>query len=277
MRSRKFNYKTVIVLFIVLVLLIWTLFPIYYLFITSVKPTKQLFETPPRLITKPTMSTYHDLLVEKKFYRFFVNSFIIASASTILALAVGALAAFAFSQWNFRGKRLVFFMSLIGRMFPPFTTLIPIYLMVKYAHLMDTRISLILIYMAFLLPLILLILREFFKGVPADLFESARIDGCNNFQIFSLIVIPLSVNGIVAAGVLAFVNAWNEFLFALVLTSFRAKTAPVALATFMEGEGMVQWAQLGVLGMCTILPTILFMAFMQRFLVKGLTLGALKG
>jgi multiple sugar transport system permease protein len=277
MKTRKFNYKTVIVMFIILVLLIWTLFPIYYLFITSVKPTRELFQTPPKLITRPTLATYHDILIENKFYRFFVNSFIIASASTILALAVGALAAFAFSQWRFRGQKLVFFMSLIGRMFPPFTTLIPIYLMVKFAQLMDTRISLILIYMAFLLPLILLILREFFAGVPVELCESARMDGCNNFQIFSLIVVPLSINGIVAAGVLAFVNAWNEFLFALVLTSFRAKTAPVALATFVEGEGMVQWGQLGVLGMCTILPTILFMAFMQRFLVKGLTLGALKG
>lgn len=277
MRRTLLSYKTVIVSLIILVLLIWTLFPIYYLFITSVKPAKQLFETPPRLITRPTLATYRSILIEQKFFRFFVNSFIIASASTVLALVVGALAAFAFSQWKFRGQRGVFFLSLIGRMFPPFTTLIPIYLMIKYARLMDTHISLILIYMAFLLPLILLILREFFSGVPSELCECARIDGCNNFQIFAFIVVPLSVNGILAAGVLAFVNAWNEFLFALVLTSFRAKTAPVALATFVEGEGMVQWGQLGVLGMCTILPTILFMAFMQRFLVRGLTLGALKG
>jgi multiple sugar transport system permease protein len=277
MRRTLLSYKTVIVSLIILVLLIWTLFPIYYLFITSVKPAKQLFETPPRLVTKPTLTTYHNILIEQKFFRFFVNSFIIASAATVLALVVGALAAFAFSQWKFRGQKGVFFLSLIGRMFPPFTTLIPIYLMIKYARLMDTHLSLILIYMAFLLPLILLILREFFSGVPSELCECARIDGCNNFQIFALIVVPLSVNGILAAGVLAFVNAWNEFLFALVLTSFRAKTAPVALATFVEGEGMVQWGQLGVLGMCTILPTILFMAFMQRFLVRGLTLGALKG
>jgi multiple sugar transport system permease protein len=277
MQRSIFNYKTVIAIFIAIVLLVWTLFPIYYLFITSVKPAKQLFETPPRMITKPTMSTYDDILIQKKFYRFFVNSIIISVAATILALALGSLAAYAFSQWKFRAKESVFFLSLIGRMFPPFTTLIPIYLMVKYARLMDTRFALILIYVAFLLPLVLLILREFFSNVPAELCECARIDGCNNFQIFLRMVLPLSVNGLLAAGVLCFVNAWNEFLFALVLTSFRAKTAPVALGTFVEGEGMIQWGQLGVLGMCTILPTILFMVFMQKFLIRGLTLGALKG
>jgi multiple sugar transport system permease protein len=277
MQRSVFSYKTVIAIFIAIVLLIWTLFPIYYLFITSVKPAKQLFETPPRMITKPTMSTYDDILVQKKFYKFFVNSIIIAVAATILALALGSLAAYAFSQWKFRAKEGVFFLSLIGRMFPPFTTLIPIYLMVKYVRLMDTRIALILIYIAFLLPLVLLILREFFSNVPTELCECARIDGCNNFQIFLRMVIPLSVNGLLAAGVLCFVNAWNEFLFALILTSFRAKTAPVALGTFVEGEGMIQWGQLGVLGMCTILPTILFMVFMQKFLIRGLTLGALKG
>jgi multiple sugar transport system permease protein len=277
MPSRGLSYKTIIVALILLVVLLWTLFPIYYLFITSVKPAKQLFETPPRLITRPTLSTYQDILVAQKFYRFFVNSLIISVAATALALVIGALAAYAFSQWKFRGREGWFFLSLIGRMFPPFTTLIPIYLMVKYARLMDTRIALILIYMAFLLPLILLILREFFAGVPQEICECARIDGCNHRQIFTRIVVPLSINGILAAGVLAFVNAWNEFLFALVLTSFRAKTAPVALGTFVEGEGMIQWGQLGVLGLCTILPTILFMVFMQKFLVRGLTLGALKG
>jgi multiple sugar transport system permease protein len=229
------------------------------------------------MITKPTMSTYDDLLIRKKFYKFFVNSIIISAAATILALALGSLAAYAFSQWKFRAKEGVFFLSLIGRMFPPFTTLIPIYLMIKYARLMDTHIALILIYIAFLLPLVLLILREFFGNVPVEICECARIDGCNNFQIFLRMVLPLSVNGLLAAGVLCFVNAWNEFLFALILTSFRAKTAPVALGTFVEGEGMIQWGQLGVLGMCTILPTILFMVFMQKFLIRGLTLGALKG
>jgi multiple sugar transport system permease protein len=277
MQRSVFNYKTVIAIFIAIVLLVWTLFPIYYLFITSVKPAKQLFETPPRMITKPTMSTYDDILIQKKFYRFFVNSIIISVAATILALALGSLAAYAFSQWKFRAKEGVFFLSLIGRMFPPFTTLIPIYLMIKFARLMDTHIALILIYIAFLLPLVLLILREFFSNVPVEICECARIDGCNSFQIFLRMVLPLSVNGLLAAGVLCFVNAWNEFLFALILTSFRAKTAPVALGTFVEGEGMIQWGQLGVLGMCTILPTILFMVFMQKFLIRGLTLGALKG
>jgi len=277
MKPRIINLKSIIIILIIIVLIIWIVFPIYYLFITSVKPEKELFKTPPSLITKPTFNTYRNILIEQKFYRFFVNSFIISTLSTVFALILGSLGAYGFVQWKFRGKEGLFLMTLIGRMFPPFTTLIPIYLMIKYAHLMDTHIALILIYTAFYLPLIILILREFFATVPQEICECARIDGCSNFKILTKIVIPLSVNGIIAAGVLSFVEGWNEFLFALVITSFKAKTASVALGTFVEGEGMIQWGQLGVLGICTIVPTILFMVFLQKFLVKGLTLGAVKG
>ncbi len=277
MPAYKIQIKTILIVIVLLFAIIWTIFPIYYLFITSVKPEKALFESPPRLIIKPTAVMYDDILIQKAFYKFFINSFIISTGATLLALIIGSLATFAFTQWNFRGKEPLFFSSLIGRMFPPFTTLIPIYLIVKYTHLMDTHLALILIYAAFLLPLVLLILREFFSNVPSEICECARLDGCSSLQLFIRIVLPLSVNGILAAGVLCFVEAWNEFLFALVLTSYRAKTASVVLGTFVEGEGMVQFGTLAALGMCTIMPTVLFMVFLQKFLIKGLTLGALKG
>lgn len=261
----------------IIIIFSWTAFPVYYLALTSVKPARMMFERPPRFFFTPSLQAYEKILVEEQYYQFFVNSTIIAVGATVLALIIGSLAAFSFIQWKYRWKEAIFFSSLIGRMFPPVTTLIPVYFMMRTLGLLDTHLSLILVYASFEIPLVLLILRDFFNQVPLEIRECAYLDGCNNFQVFSKIVLPLSINGILAAGVLTFVLSWNEFLFALVLTSFRAKTAPVALATFVENEGMLQWGAMSALGIFTILPVLIFMVFLNKFLIKGLTLGSLKG
>jgi multiple sugar transport system permease protein len=234
-------------------------------------------ERPPRLMVWPSFDAYETVLIRERFYTFFWNSFVIALGATLLALVIGGLAAFAFSHWKFRWKEPLFLTSMVGRMFPPITTLIPIYIMVKYAGLLDTHLALILIYASFQVPLVLLILRDFFTQVPRELSECAYIDGCTPWQVFTRIVLPLAKNGIMAAGILCFVEAWNEFIFALVLTSFRAKTAPVVLATYIENEGTLQWGSLAALGVWTVMPTLLFMLFLKKFLIRGLTVGALKG
>lgn len=277
MVERKSAVKAVAIALAIGVALVWTLFPLYYLFLTSVKSIQTIMERPPRLIVWPSFDTYETILIQERFYEFFVNSFIIAAGATLLALAIGGLAAFAFSHWKFRWKEPLFLTSMIGRMFPPITTLIPIYIMVRYAGLLDTHLALILIYASFQVPLVLLILRDFFTQVPRELSECAYIDGCTPWQVFSRIVLPLAKNGIMAAGILCFVEAWNEFLFALVLTSFKAKTAPVVLATYVENEGALQWGSLAALGVWTVMPTLLFMLFLRKFLIRGLTVGALKG
>jgi len=261
----------------IIIILSWTVFPVYYLSLTSVKPARLMFERPPSFFFSPSLQAYEKILIEEQYYQFFVNSFIIAAGATVLALIIGSLAAFSFIQWKFRWKETIFFSSLIGRMFPPVTTLIPVYFIIRTFGLLDTHLSLVLVYASFEIPLVLLILRDFFNQVPVEIRECAFLDGCSNYQVFSKIVLPLSINGILAAGVLTFVLSWNEFLFALVLTSFRAKTAPVALATFVENEGMLQWGAMSALGIFTILPVLVFMVFMNKFLVKGLTLGSLKG
>jgi multiple sugar transport system permease protein len=261
---------------VIVVALVWTLFPLYYLFLTSLKSIRTIMERPPRFIVWPSFETYERIFIQEQFYQFFVNSFVIASAATLLALAIGGTAAFAFSHWGFRWKEPLFLTSMVGRMFPPITTLIPIYLMVKFAHLLDTHIALILIYASFQVPLVLLILRDFYSQVPKEISECAYIDGSTPWQVFVRIILPLSKNGIVAAAILCFVESWNEFIFALVLTSFKAKTAPVVLATYIENEGTLQWGVLAALGVWTVMPTLLFMLFLRKFLIRGLTMGALK-
>ncbi len=268
--------KIIVVVLVIAAALLWTLFPLYYLFLTSVKSIKTIMERPPRFLVWPSFETYERILIKEHFYEFFVNSFIIASGATLLALAIGGTAAFAFSHWSFRGREPLFLASMVGRMFPPITTLIPIYLMIKFFGLLDTHLALILIYASFQVPLVLLILRDFFSQVPREISDCAYIDGSSPWQVFILIILPLAKNGIVAAGILCFVEAWNEFIFALVLTSFKAKTAPVLLATYIENEGTLQWGVLAALGVWTVMPTLLFMLFLKKFLIRGLTMGALK-
>ena len=277
MVAQRSPIKVALNVLVIAVALLWTLFPLYYLFLTSVKSIRTIMERPPRFLVWPSFETYERILVKEHFYQFFVNSFIIASGATLLALAIGGTAAFAFSHWTFRGKEPLFLISMVGRMFPPITTLIPIYLMVKFFGLLDTHVALILIYASFQVPLVLLILRDFFSQVPREISDCAYIDGSSPWQVFILIILPLAKNWIVAAGILCFVEAWNEFIFALVLTSFKAKTAPVLLATYIENEGALQWGVLAALGVWTVMPTLLFMLFLRKFLIRGLTLGALKG
>jgi multiple sugar transport system permease protein len=277
MVAAKSPLKSALIILVIAVALLWTLFPLYYLFLTSVKSIRVIMERPPRLfVWPPSFEVYQRILIKEHFYAFFVNSFIIAAGATLLALVIGGLAAFAFSHWRFPGKEPLFLASLVGRMFPPITTLIPIYLMVKYAGLLDTHFALILIYTSFQVPLVLLVLRDFFSQVPREISDCAYIDGCTPWHVFIRIIVPLAKNGIVAAGILCFVEAWNEFIFALVLTSFKAKTAPVVLATYVENEGTLQWGALAALGVWTVMPTVLFMLFLRKFLIRGLTVGALK-
>jgi len=277
MVAQRSPIKVALIVLVIAVALLWTLFPLYYMFLTSVKSIRTIMERPPRFLVWPSFETYERILVKEQFYQFFVNSFIIAFGATLLALAIGGTGAFAFSHWSFRGKEPLFLASMVGRMFPPITTLIPIYLMIKFFGLLDTHVALILIYASFQVPLVLLILRDFFSQVPREISDCAYIDGSSPWQVFILIILPLAKNGIVAAGILCFVEAWNEFIFALVLTSFKAKTAPVLLATYIENEGALQWGILAALGVWTVMPALLFMLFLRKFLIKGLTLGALKG
>jgi multiple sugar transport system permease protein len=276
MLVNKSPVRTALVALVIVVALLWTLFPLYYLFLTSVKSIRTIMERPPRFLVWPSFESYDRILIREHFYRFFVNSFIIASAATLLTLAIGGTGAFAFSHMRFRGKEPLFLASMVGRMFPPITSLIPIYLAMKFFHLLDTHLALIMIYASFQVPLVLLILRDAFSQIPREISECASIDGASSWQVFLRIILPLAKNGIAAAGILCFVESWNEFIFALVLTSFRAKTAPVVLATFVENEGTLQWGALAALGVWTVMPTLLFMLFLRKLLVRGLTMGALK-
>jgi multiple sugar transport system permease protein len=262
--------------FIIILVILLSLFPLIYLIITSIKPANLFFSTPPKFFFFPNFNGYK-ALISDGYFRFFLNSFEIATISSLISLGLGALAAFGFVNYRFKVKNILFFLILMTRAYMPVTTLIPIYWGISYFHLQDTKIGLILIYVSFQLPLVVYILRSFINEIPLEIRESASLDGCNDLKVFHKIVLPLAKPGIVAAGILVFVFNWNEFLFALVLTSFRSMTAPVAIMAFIESEGILQWGQVAVLGVTMILPIIIIMIFFNKYLIKGMMAGAVKG
>lgn len=262
--------------FALITALVFTLFPIYYLVLTSLKPAAVLFMVPPRFIFSPSTVAYQQVITQGHF-RYFVTSLLVSTTSALLAVALASMGAFAFTYYRFAYREASFFLCILGQMFPPVTTLVPIFLMINYLHLLDRPLGLILPYVGFEIPLVLLIMRGFFHQVPVELYESASLDGAGTFQLFARIALPLTTPGLLASGILAFILTWNELLFALVITSSRARTASVGLASFLEAGGSIQWPLVAALGVLTILPVFLFMGALRRFMVQGLPFGALKG
>ena len=274
---RESASKKVCIVVLLILLMIFTLFPLYYLFLTSVKPAGVMFDVPPKFFFSPSFSEYVNMIVNHKYYRYYLNSILVSFFSTLLCLVFGTFGAFAFSAFRFMGHKFLFLIILITRMYPPVTTLIPVFFAIQYMGLHDTRTAVILAYTGFQIPFVIWIMRAFFEDIPRDIIESASLDGATLLTTFRKIIVPLSLPGILATGILVFVLNWNEFLFALVLTSYVAKTAPVAVASFAETEGMLQWGTLSVLGVLTIFPILIIMLFLRKYLIKGLLIGAVKG
>ncbi|NPV52457.1 MAG: carbohydrate ABC transporter permease [Firmicutes bacterium] len=255
----------------------FSLFPIFYLVLTAIKPVQVLFATPPRWWFALSFEEFTFLGQDQLYRQYLINSIVVTSLSTLVALLLGVTLAYSFSKYNFAGKEAWFFLIMLCRAYPPITTLIPIYLLMRFIGLSDTLIGLILVYAAFQVPMVVWIMRSFFSGVPNEISESAQIDGCSPWIMFWQIMVPLVTPGIIAAGILIFILNWNEFLFAFVLTSVKAKTLPVMIMTFSETDDVVQWGKLSALGVTTILPVIIFGIGLRRYLVQGLTAGAIKG
>jgi multiple sugar transport system permease protein len=255
--------------------LAWTLPPVLYLVLLSVKPERFIVERSV-LIFMPTFDRYRDL-VGGDLGAPIWTSLITSTAGSACTLVLGGLAALTFSFLDFRGKAALFLMILLPRMFPPVTTLIPIQLMLKTLGLIDTRTGLIILFTGFEIPLAIWILRTFFDDIPRELTESAAIDGASWPVIVRRVIVPLSGPGMLAALILSFIFNWNEFLFPLIVTSFHARTGSVAIMNFAGGYKRLQWGSLAVLGVVMTIPVILFVLAFRRTLLRGFTAGALKG
>lgn len=250
------------------------LVPLIWVVRTSFVYRIEAYQIPPKWIFTPTTDNYLTIFSTHPFHLYLVNSLSIALATTLISLAIGSLAAYSFARFHIGG--LWFNVGILTtQMLPPITLIIPFFLMARIANLINTRSILIIAYLTFNLPFVIWIMASFFQGIPRELEESAMMDGCSRAQAFLRIIIPLSLPGLLSAGLFSFVLSWNEFLFALILTGKYSRTLPVGIAALVTQRGiLIGPVCAGII--LVMLPMILLYFFTKTFLIHGLTLGAIK-
>lgn len=258
-----------------IVLTVFILLPIYWMVTTSLKTTADTFAIPPKLIFRPTLDHYQVIVEEGVVLKSLVNSLIVATTTTALAVILGTPAAYVFARFEFRGKSDLWFWVISNRFITPIVMALPFFLIAKDLKLLDTRFSLILIYLTFNLPLVIWLSIDQFRVIPREVDEAALVDGASLWQAFFKISLPLAVPGVTVAAILSFIFSWNEFLYAFVLTRSEARTAPVEAANFMTAVG-TRWGPMMATGTLIVLPVVIFAALVSRNLVRGLTMGAVK-
>ena len=264
---------------IVVVSLIVILFPFYWLIANSLRTKTDYLANPPILFNAAvTFQNYQKILVENGIYKQFANSFVVAAVSTVISVVFGSMAAYSTVRGRIAKKIRAFFglWFMIQKMYPAIATAIPVYLVMRNLRLIDTRLALIIMNTSFNLPLVIWLMMGFFEQIPLELEESAKIDGANFVQRFFGIVFPVTTPGIIASAILAFVGAWNEFLFAVILSVNRAKTLPVVIAGFITDRGL-EWGPMAATAAITLLPILVIVWALQKNFVQGLAMGAVKG
>lgn len=250
------------------------LLPILWIVRTSFTTKAIAYQIPPKWIITPTFENFAAIFNKYPFGQYFINSLGISLISTALSVFLGAMAAYWLARQT-RGGDFIKISILGTQMLPPIVMVIPLFLLVKNLGILDSWIALIITYMTFNLPYVIWLLIGFFETIPKDLDEACEIDGCTKFQAFFKVVLPLTAPGIMASAVFGFLTAWNEFLFALVLTGTKSRTLPVAIANLETQQG-VMIAELCAATVLIILPVIVLSFFIQKYLVSGMTFGSVK-
>ena len=267
---------------LVAVILVYTIFPFYWALVTSFTPGSEIFQTPVAYFPKHfTFDNYATALENTDFLFGLRNSVIVTLATVIISLVIGSLGAYALGRMQFRGKKLVLYTILAMSMFPAIAVLGSLYTIYNQLGLFNTYFALILSDLTFTLPFTMWVLTNFFRSMPAELEEAALVDGASSMQTFRLVLLPLVAPGLVTTGLLAFIEAWNEYLFAVTFTSNDysiARTAPVAIANFAgKAEHDLPWANIMAASVIVTIPLIILVLVFQRRILAGLTAGAVKG
>ncbi|MCL4561984.1 MAG: carbohydrate ABC transporter permease [Chloroflexi bacterium] len=276
--ARRLRIKQAIVLTLLIIIVTILVFPFIWMLSTAFKGPEEVFTQIPRWIPlKPTLMNFNTILFNTSFPRYFLNSVVVGMVTMVIALAVTIFAGYALSRYNFRGKTAFSMWLLVSQMFPPVLMIIPIFVLMLQLKLVNTYASLIITYATFALPFSTWMLKAYFDTVPIDLEEAAKVDGCNQFQALTKIILPLAAPGIVTVALFIFILAWHEFMFALTLTSTtEMRTLPVGISLFL-GEYRTLWGQLMAGSVIVTAPVVVFFVYLQRYIVQGLTLGAVKG
>ncbi len=256
--------------------LIFVLVPLYWMVMTSVKPTSDYLTVPPVWFPKePTLVHYTAALFSYRGLQGLINSLIVASAATVLSSLLGTMMAYSLARFNTGGQHLAFWV-LSQRFLPPVAIILPIFLLFRGWGLYDTHVGLILIYTFMTLPLTVWMMYAYFRQLPRSLEEAALVDGLSRWQALWMVAVPIAAPGVVAAAVFCFIAVWTEFFFALILTSRYAFTLPTVFRAFLGFQG-AQYGEAAALAATSLVPSIVLGMLVQRHLVRGLTLGAIRG
>ncbi|HEY8636553.1 MAG TPA: carbohydrate ABC transporter permease [Candidatus Limnocylindrales bacterium] len=256
----------------------FAIIPLLWMILTSLKTNREITQDTSLIPESLTTANYISLFSGREFGAYLTNSIIVTSVSVAIALILGTQAAYVLARFRLRGgvERYVGFSLLMVRLLPPIVIIIPIFLVAQQLGLLNTQLSLIVVYAAFNVTIVVWMMESFFREIPVDLEEAAMVDGDTRFTAFRRIVLPLAAPGLVATGIFAMITTYNEFLFALVLTSTpAAETMPIGAATLI-GRINVDWGAMSAAGVVGALPIVIFSIFVQKHLVRGLTMGAVK-
>ena len=251
------------------------LFPVYWLFSISFKTPDEIFAVPPVWVPGQFRLDNYLVLFKEGDAATIWNSLVIAGVSSALAMVLGTFCAYSLARFNTGGKNLAMWI-ISQRMMPPIVIVFPIFLAFVYADMVDTFPGLILLYTAFNLPYVIWMMRGYIADIPLELEESALVDGCTRWQTFWRVVFPMARSGLMATAVFTFVFAWNEFIFALILTRTEVITFPVQLTHYMGGQSNF-WSKISAMSVLGTLPVFIAVTLLQRYLVRGISLGAVKG
>lgn len=262
---------TVLLLMIVVIML----FPVFWFGSFMFRPDSAMFARPTQWLFEPTLEHFA-YVYENGFLGYLGTSFLLASISTLLVVVLGTPAAYAFARFDLRYRDDLFLFVLATRMAPPICMVIPFYIIFSKMGLIDSYVGLTMAYLTFNLSFYIWVMSSFCKDLPTALEEVAILEGYNRFSVFLRVVLPLLRSGIVATGMLCFIFAWNEFMFAFMLGGQEVKTLPVAVPELITTQG-VRWGPMAIVGTLSLVPVLVAVFFLQKHIVRGLTMGAVKG
>lgn len=285
MQTQRATASDIVRHVLIFAVLILFMFPIYWMITTSFKPSADILTHPPKFIFQPTLDHYIYAFQEANFGLYIRNTLLVALGSTAISIVLGVLASYSFARYNVGSGHLMFFI-LTTRMMPAIAVIIPYFIIFRdigrtpigqFLHIgLDQPGALIVTYTMFNLPFAIWLMFSFFQDIPAELENSARLDGYSRFQVLRRVVLPLAAPGIAVTAIFCLLFSWNEFLFAFLLTREQAATITVGVAGFWTQQG-IQWGPMSAAAVVCVLPMMLFVLFLQRYIVRGLTFGAVRG
>ena len=274
MKSSKTKIRGVIFDILIGAAVLFCLFPFLWMLLTSLKTRVQTID-PSVWIFKPTLENYQAVFQKRDLLLYIKNSAIVVSLTTLISLFLGTLTAYGLARFNFSRKEDLAYWILSLRMLPPMAVVIPFFLLGLFIGLLDTHILLVIVYLSFNIPFTIWMMRGFIEDIPRELEEAAWVDGCSRFQAILRIIFPLVAPGLAATAIFCVIQSWNEFALAFFLTSFNARTVPTMVTFFLSVLGVI-WGEMAAVGIIATLPVLIFAIIVQKYLVRGLTFGAIK-